>query len=221
MKKIFASLVVMIVLVASSFAQTEGSKYHQAMSGALAQIGKCKTATDFMNVSNTFERISQAENKRWTPAYYAIYTKAISSFVEQDEDKREQTVDGAQELMNGLKEKYPDNSEIMALQGFLYQAKLSIKPASRGMFYGPKAERALEKAIELDENNPRAHYLLGRNLKNTPAFFGGGKTKALKEFKLAESAYEKESGIEPNVPFAPRWGKSQNKKEMEKITEKQ
>ena len=57
-----------------------------------------------------------------------------------------------------------NNSEIIALEGYMYQAMIMINPMVNGAVYGPKSAVTLQKAMVLDANNPRPHYLLGQNL---------------------------------------------------------
>jgi tetratricopeptide (TPR) repeat protein len=91
------------------------------------------------------------------------------------------------------------------MQGFIHQARISVSPMMRGRSYSQKAEASFEKAIELNPENPRAYYLWGQNVMNTPSFFGGGKEKACPIFQKAKAKYE---AYEAGNSISPRWGET-------------
>jgi len=79
-----------------------------------------------------------------------------------------------------------DYSDAHALLGTLYGMKIVLddNPLA-GMIYGPKSKKELEKAVELDPDNPWAHLRLGIRYLHTPQKWGGDKQKALVEFLKA------------------------------------
>jgi len=93
------------------------------------------------------------------------------------------------------------------LQGMLYQARIKIDPAGRGMTYSMKANEELNKAKEYNPDNPRAYYLLGMNVLHTPESFGGGPEAACPLFKKADEKFR--TYIPQNV-LSPTWGPERN-----------
>ena len=73
----------------------------------------------------------------------------------------------------------PEESEIHTMQGMIYQALMSIDPATNGQLYGPKSNGALQTAIKLNPENPRPYYLQAVSIMYTPEEYGGGKEAAL------------------------------------------
>jgi hypothetical protein len=53
-----------------------------------------------------------------------------------------------------------------------------VDPQSRWSTYGQEGAGYLNKAKQLNPNNPRLYYLEGAGIFGTPEQFGGGKTKA-------------------------------------------
>lgn len=73
----------------------------------------------------------------------------------------------------------------------------------KGMFLGPKADKAMARAKELAPENPRVRLLDAIGLYNKPGMFGGDKKKALDGFREAVRLFEKEDVAEP---LRPQWG---------------
>jgi hypothetical protein len=74
----------------------------------------------------------------------------------------------------------------------------------------------LEKAIELNENNPRPYYLLGSNLFYTPEAYGGGLAAACPMLKTAKEKFE---NFAPADSISPDWGEDFNLQLAEKCQE--
>ena len=200
MKKILFTAIMLLTAIAG-FSQSE--QYKMAMSQALADLGKSKTVEDYQVTANQFERIANSEKSNWIPYYYAAYSSIIMSFNEKDGDKKDAYADNAQKYIDEALKLKPNESEIVAIQGMLYQARIMVNPMTRGQEYSVKANDEFEKAIQINQNNPRAYYLLGQNKLNMPSFFGGGKDKALPFFKQAKEKYE---SFKPAEMFVPNWG---------------
>jgi len=98
-----------------------------------------------------------------------------------------------------------DKSEILALRNMSATQQMMVDPQTRYMTYGQTASSNLQKAMQLNPNNPRLYYLQGMSLFNTPAQFGGGKDKAKPVFEKAITLYN----AEQPTGFNPRWGKQQ------------
>ena len=204
MKKIFITTILLLTAILG-FCQNE--QYTSAMAQALGDLGKSKTVEDYQATANQFERIANSEKSNWIPYYYAAYTTLIMSFNEKDGDKKDAYADIAQKLIDQALIVKSNESEIVVIQGMLYQARIMVHPMTRGQEYSVKANDEFEKASKMNENNPRAYYLLGKNKLNTPSFFGGGKDNALPLFKKAKEKYET---FKPAEMFAPNWGQNDN-----------
>jgi hypothetical protein len=204
MKKVLISIIALL-FVATGFSQNE--KYISAMSSALIDMGSSKTVADFQSVANQFERIADGEKTNWIPYYYAAYSTLIMSFIEQDADKKDGYADKAQQYIDKAMKIKPNESEIIVIQGMLYQAKIMVDPTTRSQDYSIKANTEFDKAKSMNISNPRVYLQQGRNVLNTPEFYGGGKKNALRHFKEAK---EKFDAFKPAELFAPDWGKDEN-----------
>ncbi len=184
------------------------------MEKAIAQLNERQSMEQWQAVSNMFERIAKAENDKWLPKYYHAYCNMMMALTAyQNKKDFEPFLDKAQESLDAAMTLSPNESEIYALQGYIYQGRIWPNPMFNGAKYSPKSHKACDKAIELNPANPRPYYLKGQNKYFTPAFFGGGARKAL---PLLEKAEEKFAAYSAPNPLYPMWGKGSNKYFLEK-----
>ena len=209
--KTFITLLTFFILTISEGQQ---NKFKQAMLGSIEKMNSSETAEDFISAANSFERISQIETKEWTPLYYAAYSYIVVGFREKDLNKKDQYFDKAQKFIDAAFKIAPEESEIFALQAFLCPGKIIVDPMSRGMEYMGKMNLALDKAIQLNPDNPRSYYLRAISLLNLPESFGGGTTVAKPIF---ETAKQKFTNFKPKSALWPNWGKEQNESELNKL----
>jgi hypothetical protein len=160
--------------------------------------------TKMRETANQFERLANFKKEDWQPRYYhALCLIQLSWSV--DAKEREGILKAADNAIKMAAEVSKDNSEIVSLEGYMYQAMIMINPMTNGAIYGPKSAITLQKAMELDPKNPRPHYLLGQNLYFTPAQWGGGMERAKphleKAMELYKAAKEAHAG-----EFDPNWG---------------
>ncbi len=118
----------------------------------------------------------------------ANYRLAISHNVKADNKAANAALDKAMEIMEGLTDAEPNNPEAWALLGHIYGTKIGFNPL-KGMLYGPKAGRSIEKAKDLAPQNPRVNLISGVSDYFSPAMFGGSKTSAIKSLSQAISQY--------------------------------
>lgn len=76
--------------------------------------------------------------------------------------------------------------------------------------------KSLDKALELNPDNPRVYYLRAIITLHTPETFGGGASKALPLFRIAD---EKFKIFVPKTSISPNWGKELNEIELIKLDE--
>lgn len=188
--------------------------YQNAMKQAIDKLFQSQTIQEYVNVANQFERISTMEKKEWLPMYYASFSYIMISFKEADNAKKDQYLDQAQKYLDQAMNIEPNESELFMLQGFLYPSRINIDPINRGMALMGKMNAALDKALELNPNNPRVYYLRATMTANMPEAFGGGAAKAL---PLYQKAAEKFELFKPKSEIYPNWGKELNANELQKI----
>jgi tetratricopeptide (TPR) repeat protein len=199
----------MILAAFGSSAQSE--KYLAAMEKNLHLFDTAaKTTADYLMLSNTFERIGDAEKTQWLPYYYAGLALANAGWGDPKLDK-----DANSTRINTFCDKaeaLDKNSEIYVLRNMSATQQMLVDPQSRYMTYGAKANEDLQVAIKLNPDNPRIYYLQGESMLGTPVAFGGGKDKAKPLFEKALALYK----VDKPKPMWPDWGKERTEEQLAK-----
>ncbi len=201
--KISKKMTIILLFVFGFSIITKANTYYDMMLKNIDSLKTVETVEQFTEVANVFELIANNEPQKWLPNYYVADTYILMSFIEEDVDKKDMYLDKAQLFIDKCNELQENNSEIIVLQGFLYQARISVAPMSRGQKFSALATDELQKALAINPDNPRAYYLLGQNILYTPAFFGGGKKNAYPYFVKAKEKYDI---FVPETEIAPNWG---------------
>ena len=212
MKKLIATLI-LVSLFSFGFAN---EAYEKAMGLSIETLFQSKTIPEYVEVANQFERISQIEKAEWLPLYYASFAYIMISFQEPDNAKKDSYLDQAQKYLDQAKAIDPNESELYMLQGFLYPSRINVDPMNRGMLYMGDMNKSLDKALELNPDNPRVYYLRATIMHHTPEAYGGGAAKAL---PLYQAAVEKFSIFKPKTAISPNWGKEINDLELKSAQE--
>lgn len=208
------TLITIFLSILFLISNAQENQYEQAMNKALKNLNRAKTGDDFLNAANTFERISLNEKNEWLPVYYAAFSYIVITYALPDNSQKDTYLEKAQNFLDKAFKIEPDESELYALQAFLYPAGITVDPIARGAEYMGKMNKALEKAIKLNPNNPRSYYLRAITTLNMPQQFGGGATAAKPIFEQAKEKFDK---FQPATAISPNWGKAQNEEELKKL----
>lgn len=194
-------LALLILLVNSAFAD---DKYEQNMKKNIESIYKAKTIEEYQSTVNAFERIGAAEKTKWEPYYYAAFGYVMMANVEKENARKDSYLDQAQTALNSAKAIASQESEIVALEGFVTMIRLSVDPGTRGQDYAPIAMQLFGKAIAMNPENPRALALLGQMQFGTAQFFGSSTAEAC---ATLNKSLEKFETYKSSNALAPQWGR--------------
>lgn len=211
MKTLLATLFLSIIFLT---ANAQSAKYEQAMEKALEKLHQATMGDDFISAANTFERIGMNEKNEWLPLYYSAYAYIVVCYVNPDKEQTDAMLDKAQNFIDRALKIAPEESELFALQAFLYPGRITIDPMTRGMEYMGKMNQALDQSIQLNPENPRSYYLRAITTLNMPEAFGGGAAVAKPIFETAKEKFDK---FKPKTALSPNWGKEQNEQELSKL----
>lgn len=108
-------------------------------------------------------------------------------------------------LKKGTKDD-PSDVESFSLLGAVYGSR--ITGMWSGMRLGPRADKALKKAKQIDASNPRVAFQIGASALYKPGAFGGGSDKAIAALTEAIELFEKqnEPGLGDTSAAWPNWG---------------
>ena len=194
-------LVIMSMLMLPLLSQ--GKKYSKAMRSAMEQMNQVSDPASELKVATSFEEIAENYPDQWLPYYHASKIIVMNSFDEADSDKRDLMLVRAGKNLDHARALAPQESEVEVLTALYYIGLISVDPDTRGAVYYQDAMEAIQKGLELNPENPRAHYMNAMWTLNTPDFMGGG-PEAAKPIYL--EAAEKFKAFQNNDPFWPAWG---------------
>ncbi|MEO8146254.1 MAG: hypothetical protein ABI723_01390 [Bacteroidia bacterium] len=200
MKKIITLAMVVLISVA---AQSQNAKYVSSMERFIKMMNDAKTADDFQNAANSFERIANAEPKEWLPNYYEAYIYSRIAIMEKDNTKKDALLDKGLDYATKAEKIAGENAEIKVVQSMLLGIKIGIDPQNRGQKLGMQSGMYMQTAMKLDPTNPRAYLMQGQSLMYTPEQYGGGKDKAMKSL---EKSVELFKTFKPSSSIMPTWG---------------
>jgi len=166
---------------------------------------------------NQLIRIGEAEGNRWEPYYYAAFGYIQMSGLYESGDDKDKFLDLSLETIEKGEEIKPDESELAALRGYAQMIKLTVDPATRGMTYSGLAFSAYQKALQLNPENPRAHYLMGQMQYGTAQFMGGGNEQACESLAKAKNLFANQETSDRSI--APSWGMKNNEEAIRMICE--
>lgn len=204
MKAITTTIALFITLF--TFAGNNG--YTEAMESALKQFETSKSVAEFQNSANTFSRISNMAKEEWLPNYYEAHCYIIMSFMDRTAEaaQKDEYLDIAESRINSVLEKQPQNDEMLALQSFMYTARLVIDPMTRGREYSIKSMTSVKTALAINPKNPRALYLELSNEVGTANFFKEDTSKYCDRINQLLANWDE---FNQSEPMFPAWGKNQ------------
>jgi hypothetical protein len=211
--KILLLMLLFLTYVAGSYAD---EKYEKAVTKNLEKMDECKTATDYINIANSFERIALAENNKWLPFYYASLNYVLASYIDSSNTQKEMYLDKAVKFISIADSLESNNSEIYTIKGMISQSRMQVDPMNRLQKSGDYANMNFEKAVELDTLNPRPEYMIGVGVFYTPKQFGGGPEKAK---PILENSWRKYEQFVPANNLMPIWGKQMVEELLKRINE--
>ena len=216
-------LLMIAAVTISVAAYSQSDKYMDAMKQSLSLFDSAKTAADLENAAASFQRIGDAEKTQWLPYYWEGLVLATEGWKYYPDPKgvTEIKVSDLSGMMTALAGRInaaldkadaiatdaSAKSEILTIRNMAATQQMLVDPQSRYMTFGAQANEDLQKAMQLNPNNPRAYYLQGMGIFGTPEQFGGGKEKAKPIFQKAVDL----GSAEQQKPLYPHWGLDMSK----------
>lgn len=149
-----------------------------------------------------FERAGSSAERKVLAHYYVALASYRMATMNASEKEQLKYLDQSIEQLEKVIEMDAAFTEGYALLGSALGWKAGLKPM-QSMFLGPRANKMVAKAKELQPENPRAIMIGAVSDYNTPKMFGGDPVRAMKGFEEAIALFEKE---ELEDPLMPAWG---------------
>lgn len=179
--------------------------YEKIMLENIRQIYEASSVEAYRESANAFDRIAARETDKWEPLYYSAYGYLMMAGLSQENDPKDQYLDLAMERVKKGLEIAPEESELVTLEGFAYMLRVTVDPMNRGPKFSPMAIQTFQKAISLNPDNPRAHFMLGQMELGTARFFNSDTSGPCTKIQQSVEMFEVESAEES---LMPSWGKS-------------
>ena len=196
-------LTTMVVLFAIG-TSLANDNYREVMEKTIAQVYQASDLAQLQDAVNTFERIGLVETRKWEPQYYLAFGYLMMANLEQNASRKDEFLDRAMTAVTNAKVLAPNESEIIALEGFVYMLRVTVDPGSRGPEFAPRALQALNKATSLNPENPRALALTAQMLYGSAQFFG---TSTIEPCEMVDKSLKKFSTYKSVNALAPAWGR--------------
>ncbi|KAA2238735.1 hypothetical protein F0L74_21195 [Chitinophaga agrisoli] len=212
MKKMFLMLTAVVMLL-QVYAQDN------QLTATVAQLDKAKTVKDYQALATKFASAANTQKTNWLPFYYAAYCNARIGFMLEDDGERVEPFANdaetygkqAEALLKGSTDKH-QQAELYAVLFMVYRSRVFINPMTYGREYGIRSQQYLDKAAQLDPQNPRVLYLQSWVKYYTPKMWGGDKEKAK---TLATEALSKLQA-QTATGEQPHWGKAESEEILAK-----
>jgi len=190
----------------------KAENYNVEMRTSLQKLRNAKSLQNYQNAAQEMEQIAKKNKSKWIPYYHAAHAYIQAAFLTRDKTLIETFLNKAQPLIDQAKKLRPYDSEIITLQGLLYEAKTMIDPAKLSDEYLRKAVKEYDHARFIDKENPRPYYLIGRILYQLPGEYSN-KESACKHFRNAADRFKT---FKPKSEYSPNWGEVPNHNMLQK-----
>ncbi len=178
--------------------------YVEVMTRSIDSIYQAQTMEELQASINAMQRIGNAEKSKWEPHYYVAFGYILMANLEQEGNKKDAFLDLAGASLGQSTKLNENESEIVALDGFIQMIRVTVDPAARGAQYSGKAFQAYQKALALNPENPRALGLMAQMQYGMAQFFKAPTDEAC---AMARKALEKFDTYKSDNPVGPQWGR--------------
>lgn len=201
------TIVLIFLMVMTTAAHANDEKYFEQMGKQIQIVYRAQTTEELQGAVNALERIASAEKTKWEPHYYSAFGYLMMATREKEGSKKDKYLDQALAAIERGKTLVPQESELVALEGFVHMIRVTVDPATRGAQYSGLAMQTFGKAVSLNPNNPRALALMAQMQFGTAQFFGSSTAEAC---GVARKALDQFNTYKSDNRLAPVWGKEMN-----------
>lgn len=192
-------LILALVISALGMSQTN---YEQGMQKAFQLWGEGHAA----EASALFERIASAEKDNWLPGYYVALVNTTEAFKTQDSKTFESLLTKAQNALDPLMDKDPNNAELLVMQAMIHTAYIAKDPMTNGQRLTGPVMQLYGKAEAVAPDNPRVVMSKAQFELGSAQFFGTDIQPICARIEKAKQLFDT---FKPETPFHPTWGMDQ------------
>ena len=198
------TITLILALVISVYANATDEKYFEQMGKQIQAVYAAQTIEQYQSAVNTFDRIAAAEKTKWEPYYYSAFGSVMMANKETEGTKKDAYLDKALASIETGKGINPNESELVALEGFVHMIRVTVDPGTRGQQYSGMAFQTYSKALGMNPENPRTLAFMAQMQMGMANFMGSPTTDACATVK---KSLEKFTTYKSENPLAPQLGK--------------
>jgi tetratricopeptide (TPR) repeat protein len=198
------TIIFLFAVLFSTTTFANDNKYMEQMGKHIQAVYAAQSPEQYQDAVNAFDRIAAAEKNKWEPYYYSAFGSVMMANNEKDAAKKDAYLDKALAAIESGKSINPNESELVALEGFVHMIRVTVDPATRGQQYSGMAFQTYSKALGMNPENPRALGFLAQMQMGLAKFMGSSTTDAC---ETGKKALEKFTTYKSDNPLAPQWGK--------------
>lgn len=198
------TITLILALVISVYANATDEKYFEQMGKQIQAVYAAQTIEQYQSAVNTFDRIAAAEKTKWEPYYYSAFGSVMMANKETEGAKKDAYLDKALASIETGKGINPNESELVALEGFVHMIRVTVDPGTRVQQYSGMAFQTYSKALGMNPENPRTLAFMAQMQMGMANFMGSPTTDACATVK---KSLEKFTTYKSENPLAPQWGK--------------
>jgi len=181
--------------------------YAELLAATIQDVLNAGSQAQRQTAVNKLERAAAAAPADWLPCYYQAYGCAMLCFNGTEEgEAKDKYLDRAEAALAQARRRGGDAGELLVMQAYIYQARLTISPMFRSVKYMGLMGEVLAQARQVNPANPRIYLVQGTNVYFMPKVMGGGPEAAQGLFEEAKRRYV---AFRPSSPLAPAWGEAQ------------
>ena len=181
--------------------------YTELLAATIQDVLNAESQAQRQAAVSKLERAATAAPADWLPCYYQAYGGAMLCFnSNEDGEAKDKYLDRAEAALAQARRRDGDPGELLVLQAYIYQARLTISPMFRSVKYLGLMGEVLEQARKVNPANPRIYLVQGTNVYYLPKMMGGGPEAAQGLFAEAKRRFV---AFRPSSPLAPAWGEAQ------------
>ncbi|HZL09285.1 MAG TPA: hypothetical protein VFC65_04755 [Prolixibacteraceae bacterium] len=179
--KISGLIFLMLFPILIATAQKKDLAYYQCSFFESYQAGNM---TPWIGLIGEMEHVNSDDLDWQLEMVKAMYGLVGFELGAHNKDLARAYVNKADVYLDKLLEEHPENAQLHSLAGAFCGYKIALA-FYKAPFLGPKSMYHVEKAIDLDPEEPMGYIEKGNSLQYRPAVFGGDKTEGLIYYKKA------------------------------------
>lgn len=184
--------------------QKNDSLYLSMITPVVMKLDTIGQMSDIQACRNVFERIHQMYPEDWLSLYYIAYSDLKTFYNNPTHARGKQFLSESFKNIASLKkDKKADMSEILTLEGYYYTALIMLDPSNNGQKYFQKVFSSYEKAMKLNQQNPRPVCLLAFFEQQLPKMFRSNR-EPKEQYDIAKSLFAKQD----KNSICPHWGEN-------------